>query len=177
MIESAVADAVAERPNASPRRGLILAAGVAAAVLVLDQGTKAWAETALADGEARHVVWTLRFLLHHNSGMAFSQGLGKGPIIAVVALVVVGLLAWSLRHQRSRLYTVCVGLVIGGALGNVVDRLARAEDGFLSGRVVDFIDFQWWPVFNVADMGVVVGAACLMYESWRHGRRDRVKQS
>ncbi len=172
-MDSAVADVVAERPRASVRRGLFLAAGVASAILLLDQVSKAWAETALADGGARHVTWTLRFLLHHNSGMAFSQGLGKGPIIAAVALVVVGFLAWSLRQPRSPLYVVCVGLVMGGALGNVIDRLARAEDGFLSGRVIDFIDFQWWPVFNVADMGVVVGAACLMYESWRHGRRDR----
>lgn len=174
MMDGAVADAVAERSNASSRRGVILAAGVAAAVLLVDQITKAWAETALADGKALHVMWTLRFLLHHNSGMAFSQGLGKGPLIAVVALVVVGFLAWSLRQPRSRLYALCVGLVMGGALGNVIDRLVRAEDGFLSGRVIDFIDFQWWPVFNVADMGVVVGAACLMYESWRHGRRDRI---
>jgi signal peptidase II len=173
MMESVVASATAEPSTATSRRAFLIAGVVAATVIVFDQVTKSWAESSLSDGSERHVIWTLRFLLHHNSGMAFSQGLDKGPLIAVVALAVVGMLAWSLRHSRSRLYIICVGLIAGGAVGNVVDRLARAQDGFLSGRVIDFIDFQWWPVFNVADMGVVIGAALLMLDSWRHSRQTR----
>jgi signal peptidase II len=56
---------------------------------------------------------------------------------------------------------VLIGIVVGGALGNVVDRLSRARDGFMSGAVVDFIDLQWWPIFNVADAAVVVGGILL----------------
>jgi signal peptidase II len=95
--------------------------------------------------------------------MAFSQGRGLGPVIGVLALVVVVVLLASLRKGGSVLSAVAVGLVIGGAAGNVVDRLFRAgEGGFLSGRVVDFIDLQWWPVFNVADAAVVIGGILLL---------------
>jgi signal peptidase II len=107
------------------------------------------------------VLWTLRFHLTFNSGMAFSRGRGLGPIIGVVALVVVVVLLLSLRRQGSKLATVAVALVIGGAAGNVADRLFRNGDGFLRGEVVDFIDLQWWPVFNVADSAIVVGVALL----------------
>jgi signal peptidase II len=63
--------------------------------------------------------------------------------------------------------TVAVGMIAGGAIGNLSDRLLRAGDGFLGGGVVDFIDFQWWPVFNVADAAVVLGGLMLVLESVR----------
>lgn len=140
---------------------------VAAAVVAVDQLTKHWAVNALDDGNPVHLVWTLRLNLSFNSGMAFSQGEGWGPVIGVVALVVVVVLVVSMRRAGSVLTAVAAGLVIGGAVGNIADRVFRSDGGFLQGRVVDFIDFQWWPIFNVADMGVTIGGALLVLSSLR----------
>lgn len=131
---------------------------VAAVVVVLDQITKSWALEALSDGRGRHVVWTLQWNLSFNKGMAFSAGQSMGPIIGVLALVIVGVIAFSVRHSPSRVVAIAAGLIAGGALGNLVDRVFRG-DGWLHGRVVDFIDFQWFPIFNVADIGVNIGGA------------------
>jgi signal peptidase II len=144
---------------------------IAAAVVLLDQLTKEWALNALADGPI-DVVWTLRFNLAFNKGMAFSQGTGLGPIIGVVALVVIVGLLVSIGRSTSRLYPLAVGLIVGGAIGNLLDRLFRAP-GWFRGAVVDFIDLQWWPIFNVADIGVTVGGALLLLTSVLDGRSDR----
>ena len=82
----------------------------------------------------------------------------------------------SLRRNGSMLSAVGIGLVIGGAIGNVLDRLLRAGDGFLGGAVVDFIDLQWWPVFNVADMAITVGGVILVVGSVWSGRRQNVME-
>jgi signal peptidase II len=171
MMEHAVANTAAPAVGTHPTRRFVVAGVVAAAIFAVDQLTKAWALHSLVDEQPRHVLWSLHWTLRYNSGMAFSQGQGKGPIIALLAVLVVAALGWSLRTKHSLLGTVSTGLVMGGAIGNVADRLFRAKDGLLSGHVVDFIDFRWWPAFNVADMGVVVGAMLLLVESWRHGRR------
>lgn len=139
---------------------------IASVVLVLDQLTKSWAVSALDDGNIIDLFWTLRFRLTFNTGMSFSLGSGSGALIAPMSLVVVGGLLWMSRRMTSPLGLLAVGLVVGGALGNVVDRVFRSGEGFLGGAVVDFIDFQWWPVFNVADMGVVVGAVLLLISTW-----------
>ncbi|MEX2627888.1 MAG: signal peptidase II, partial [Ilumatobacteraceae bacterium] len=125
---------------------------ISAVVVGVDQLTKQWALWALADGPI-DVVWTLRLRLLFNSGMAFGQGQGFGPVIGVLALLVVVALLVSLRRGTGRIGTVGVGLVIGGALGNVLDRLFRSP-GWFRGAVVDFVDLQWFPVFNVADMAI-----------------------
>ena len=96
--------------------------------------------------------------------MAFGQGRGLGPVIGVVATVVIVYLLISLRDQSSRISTVGMGLLIGGAAGNLIDRLFRG-DAWLNGAVVDFIDLQWFPIFNVADMAVNVGAGLLILGS------------
>lgn len=141
---------------------------VAVGVVVADQATKLWAVDALADRDV-DVVWTLRFHLSFNTGMAFSQGQNWGPVIGVVALVVIVALLLSLRRQPGRLTDVAVGLIVGGAIGNLVDRLFRSP-GWLRGGVVDFIDFQWFPIFNIADSCITVGGALLVIASWRAGQ-------
>jgi signal peptidase II len=89
----------------------------------------------------------------------------------VVALaVIVGLLV-SLGRRGDRLSTVATGLVIGGALGNVADRVFRSP-GWFRGAVVDFIDLQWWPIFNVADIAITVGGALLVLGSVRSSRPE-----
>lgn len=134
---------------------------IAALVIAVDQFTKDWAQRALGDGDVVDVVWKLRFNLAYNRGMAFSRGDGLGPVVPVLAIGVVAVLLIAVGRSSSRWFVAAVGLVIGGALGNVVDRLFRGE-GWLRGAVVDFVDLQFWPIFNVADMGIVVGGAVLV---------------
>jgi signal peptidase II len=97
--------------------------------------------------------------------MAFSRGTGFGPLIGVIAIVVSILLLRASRNARSPFAQCAFGLIVGGAIGNVIDRLFRGE-GWMRGAVVDFIDFQWWPVFNVADMGVTIGAAFMIVHAF-----------
>jgi signal peptidase II len=144
----------------------VLFASVAVGWLLLDQLSKSWAVRNLT-GRDVDVLWTLRFNLAYNSGASFSMGEGWGRWIALIAVLIVGLLVWQGLTVRTRLAAVALALIVGGALGNVVDRALRAGGGgFLGGSVVDFIDLQWWPVFNVADMGVVVGAILLVVSSF-----------
>jgi signal peptidase II len=145
-----------------------LLAGVTAAVLVLDQVTKNWAINALI-GHPRDLFWTFRFYLTFNSGIAFSLGPGRGQLVGLVAVVVVGVVLYTQRHDVTVLGAVSRGLIVGGATGNLLDRLFRAHDGFFSGRVVDFIDPGWWPVFNVADSAVVIGCILLILNLLIHG--------
>lgn len=134
---------------------------ISAVIVLLDQISKAWALRDLADGRIIHVIWTMQFNLTYNRGMAFSRGTGIGPIIGVIGLVVVALLLLSLRRADNALTRVATGLIIGGAVGNILDRLFRGS-GWMRGAVIDFIDFQWWPVFNIADMAIMIGAATMM---------------
>ena len=145
-------------------------APIALTVVVLDQLTKWWAVNTL-DTRDIDIVWTLRLHLSFNSGMAFSQGEGFGPIIGVVALVVIVVLVVGLRRETNPLTDVAVGLIVGGAIGNVIDRLFR-DPAWLRGAVVDFIDFQWFPIFNVADMGITIGGFLLVGASWWSARGD-----
>ena len=132
----------------------------ATVVVALDQLTKNWAVSSLRSGSPRPVWWTLRWNLTFNGGMSFSKGQGAGPLLGVAAIVVACVLLASLRKGASPLLTTAVALIAGGALGNVLDRLFRGN-GFMRGKVVDFIDVQWWPIWNVADMGVVIGAVLM----------------
>lgn len=143
----------------------VLFGAVAIGWVVLDQLTKAWADS--LGGRRIDVIWTLRFQLTINKGASFSLGNGFGAWIGVIALVVVGFLVWQGRSVGTRLGAIALGMIVGGALGNVIDRAFRGDGGFFSGGVIDFIDLQWWPVFNVADIGVVCGAILLVFTMLR----------
>jgi len=142
-------------------RALTIALGVAALVIVVDQLTKTWAVNHLQD-RIVHLFWTLQLNLTFNSGMAFGRGRGFGPVIAVIALVLVAGLVLGTSRAPTKLAAVAGGLVMGGAISNLLDRAFREGSGFLGGRVVDWIDPKWWPVFNVADACVVVGGILLV---------------
>ena len=146
---------------------------LALSVVCFDQLSKHWAVTGLGSDRVIDVIWTLRWNLAFNSGMAFSRGQGLGPLIAVVATVVIVWLLVTLRTESSRLSTFGMGLVIGGAAGNLVDRAFRGE-AWLRGAVVDFIDFQWFPIFNIADICINVGAGALILNSVLSARRAKV---
>ncbi|MEZ5142027.1 MAG: signal peptidase II [Acidimicrobiales bacterium] len=154
-------DAPTHRSRAPGHWWLVLS--VAAGVVVVDQLTKWWAVQTLSS-RTIDVVWTLRLNLTYNPGAAFSFfSSGRwGPWLALGAFAIVGYLVWQGRTMTSRLGAVAIGLILGGAVGNLTDRVLRGDAGLFSGKVVDFIDFQWWPVFNVADMGVVVGGILLV---------------
>jgi signal peptidase II len=157
-------------PPPSARRGLHPAAlAVAVALLAVDQLTKWLAVNHLR--EPVELIWTLRLALTYNTGTAFSLGLGLGPVIGVLAVVIVVVLARLGRAVVSPLGVVALGLVMGGAVGNLADRVLRSDGGLLDGAVVDFIDLQWWPVFNVADMGIVVGGVLLAASGFGTGDR------
>lgn len=136
------------------------AIAIAAAVVVVDHATKWWALQALDDRNI-DLFWKLRLNLVHNAGGAFGFGSKYAPLFALGALVIVLVLFRSGAAFQTRAAQVAVGLVLGGAVGNLLDRLLRDGHGFLGGRVVDFIDVQFWPVWNVADMGIFFGALTL----------------
>jgi signal peptidase II len=83
-------------------------------------------------------------------------------LIAILAIIVVLVLIALGRNLDSRAGVVSLGLVLGGALGNLTDRALRDGTGILGGAVIDFIDLQWWPVFNVADIAVTIGGVLLV---------------
>lgn len=137
---------------------------IIALVVICDQVTKHWALNALNNGRTIDIFWTLRFNLVFNSGMAFSKGQGLGRFIGLLAIGVAVWLWLSLRKVSTTIGVVGTAMLIGGAIGNVVDRLFRG-DAWLRGSVVDFIDLQWFPVFNIADSSVTIGAILLIYSS------------
>jgi signal peptidase II len=149
-----------ERPRWS------LLAGIAIGVLALDQLTKWWAVETL-DTRIIELVGSLQLRLTYNYGAAFSISQGRGALISVLAVVVVGVLVFSGRQATRPLAAVALGMVLGGAIGNLSDRAFRDGHGLLGGGVVDFVDVQWWPIFNVADSAVVCGALLLVAASWR----------
>ena len=134
----------------------------AAVVYVVDRVSKAVVEDALG---AHHppidvIPGVLRVTYTENPGGAFGL-FGSAPWLFLLATLLVCLVIVAASFGLSnRLLAVGLGLVLGGALGNLTDRLVRA--GGLSGQVVDFIDFRVWPVFNVADAAIVIGAAVVV---------------
>ncbi len=146
---------------------------IALVVVVLDQLTKHWAVTSLGTDREIELFWTLQLNLAFNNGMAFGQGQGLGPFIAVLATLVIVYLLVTLRTESSTMSTWGMGLLIGGAAGNLIDRLFRGDDGFLQGAVVDFIDLQWFPIFNIADMSINIGAGLLILSSILSARAAR----
>jgi signal peptidase II len=147
------------------RRGAVILFATAAGVFVLDRLTKAWAERALSDHPIDLIkgVLTLRFT--SNSGGAFSLGQSAPWFFAAATLAVSALIVITAFRARSVLASVALGLVLGGALGNLADRVIRGPG--LRGHVVDFIDVHVWPVFNAADSAIVIGAVLLACSSFR----------
>ena len=142
----------------------------AGALLTVDQLTKWWALETLEGGRIIDIVWTLRLRLVFNTGAAFNSFEGLGPVLGIAAAVIAAALLLNRRLVRDRASAIAAGSIAGGALGNLTDRIFRSDDGFLGGAVVDFVDVQWWPVWNVADMGVVLGASALVWVAYRRAQ-------
>lgn len=146
-----------------PSRGPFL---LAAAVVVLDQATKAWAVSALADGPIRLIGDVLALRLVRNPGGAFSVFTGFTPLLAILAAVLVVVIVRTTRRTTDRVMAYTLALVLGGAVGNLIDRMVRPP-GFLRGHVIDFIDLSFWPTFNLADSAISIGVVIVLVRGWR----------
>ncbi len=149
-----------------PRRVGLLAA-VALSVVALDLLTKIIAVALLTPGESPRILGGLvYFSLLRNPGAAFSMATGMTWLLALVAIGVVVVIIRMAPRLRSTAWAVSLGLVLGGACGNLIDRIFRSP-GFLQGHVVDFVSVfapnaQYFPVFNVADSAITVGGISLV---------------
>ncbi|HEX4806752.1 MAG TPA: signal peptidase II [Conexibacter sp.] len=133
-----------------------LAGLVVVLVLALDQATKALVRGSIAVGETRRVVGPLSFVNVHNRGVAFGFLGTGGVLVLVVTLAALALLlVYFARHAERPLLWLPTGLVLGGALGNLVDRVHQ-------GYVTDFIHVPHWPAFNVADVCITCGVVALV---------------
>jgi signal peptidase II len=151
-----------DTPPRSTRRRLRLLLSVAAVILVLDVVTKVLAVRLLTPGQPVSIIGdTVTWTLVRNSGAAFSMATGYTWVLTLVATGVVIGIAWMGRRLVSPWWALGLGMILGGALGNLMDRFFRSP-GPLRGHVVDFLSIGWWPVFNVADPAVVGGAILLV---------------
>ena len=142
-------------------------------LVVLDQLSKYWVSASFDYGEARQVTGFFNLVLTHNKGAAFSflasaAGWQRGFFIVIALIAIVVITVLLARHAGDKLFCLALALILGGAIGNVLDRIVL-------GHVVDFLDFHlagWhWPAFNLADSAITVGAVLLVVDSVRPGAR------
>lgn len=150
----------------SRSRDRLILAAVVAAVLLVDQLSKAWALEALAEGRRIALLGDLFGLqLVRNPGGAFGFLPGSTIVLTVASMVLVvfvGVTAWR-KGEVPGLY----GLILGGGIGNLIDRFARPPHGG-KGWVIDFLQSSVWPTFNVADSAIVIGVVLIVVGSFRH---------
>ena len=163
------ADATPAHPK-GPRRGALVVA-IVVGVVVLDQLTKSWAVHRLVRGPIDVIGNDIGFQLSKNSGGAFSLFQRFTPFLAVLAIVLAVILVRALRRTEDPLVLVALALVLGGAIGNLVDRIAR-QPGFLRGEVIDFVHVGRFPTFNVADSAITIGAILLLIAAFRTPSED-----
>jgi signal peptidase II len=167
-------------PGPRSRRPLLtMLWGLAVVVYALDQLTKWLAVRHLSAAEPVQVLGDfLQLRLLYNSGAAFSIATGMTWILTILAAVVVVVIVRISTRLGSRGWALALGLLLGGALGNLTDRLLR-DPAFGRGHVVDFLELPKWPVFNVADSSICVAAVCVVVLSLRgigvDGRREKVE--
>ena len=159
------------------RRRVGLLVGLAVLVYALDQVSKALAVRELSERAPVELLGGLLTLrLVRNPGAAFGLAEGMTVLFSVVALVVVVAVLRTARRLASLPWALALGLLLGGALGNLTDRLLRAP-GPLRGHVVDFLELPNWPVFNVADSAIVVGAGLMALLSFRGRALDGTRHT
>ena len=141
----------------SAARTALLTALVAVGVIAADQLSKAIVRGRISRFEEHELVLGIKLINTRNTGVAFSMFSGGGPLVVIIAFVALGaLLAFFFTHLHKRLVWLPTGLLIGGAAGNLIDRLRL-------GAVTDFIKLPHWPAFNVADICVTLGVISLIY--------------
>jgi signal peptidase II len=164
--------AIATRPDRSRgtrAAGFARAALVLVLVIVVDQVTKHAVATGIAQGQVHKVIPGIELVDVRNTGVAFSLFSGGGTLVLVITLVALaGLTCYFALRPGRRLLWLPTGLLLGGAIGNLIDRVRQ-------GAVTDFIKLPHWPAFNVADMAITFGVLTLIYTIEIATRRDRGK--
>lgn len=159
-------------PQPLPRgeRGYARWLGLSALIIILDQISKQWISSHFVYGESRALTDFFNLVLAHNTGAAFSMLNDAGGwqrwLFSAIAVIASVWIVWLLRrHRQQKLFCLALALILGGALGNLIDRISF-------GYVVDFLDFHWgahhFPAFNIADSAISCGAALLLLESFMH---------
>lgn len=163
------------RKSFSGTGGMLQWLGLALIIVIADQFTKVLIVGYYQLGDSSYVTSFFNIVRAHNSGAAFSFLAGGSGwqrwFFTVIGLLATVLIVWLLRsHGGQKLFAFALSCVLGGAIGNVIDRL-------LYGYVVDFLDFHWqswhFPAFNVADSAITVGATCLILDELLRVRRTR----
>ena len=146
---------------------IFLAVGVTFVVVFFDRLTKLFFSDLLAYGESLPIIRNvLHMTMVHNTGIAFGFFKGQGITFIIIPVVAVVLLVFNIYYYRqnnevlSRIYIIAFSLILGGAIGNLIDRIAY-------GHVIDFIDFRVWPVFNIADSWITIGAVLIAYKCFK----------
>jgi signal peptidase II len=159
------------------RRAVLTLVAVAAGIIALDSATKEWATNSLEGHAPVRLLGGLVYLsFTRNSGAAWSIGSDYTFIFPIFAIGVAIWIFWTARKLRSLPWAIALGLVLGGAMGNLVDRLLRSPGG-ISGHVVDFLSLfgpygQRFPIFNVADMALTFGVALAIVLEFTGRMRD-----
>jgi signal peptidase II len=156
------------------RRYRLWAIVIVITIVIVDQLTKWWAVVNLSDGSTISILPSVELDLTFNGGFSFGTGDDLTPVIGtIVCIVVVGLVVAVAREREPR-RILLMGAVLGGAIGNLLDRLFRTDGGApLTGEVVDFIDVSWYAVFNIADAVLVLAIIALVLNEWIASRRER----
>lgn len=149
------------------RTALVRAVALGAAIVGLDQLTKNTVAAGIAPGQEQSLLPGIHLVHVHNTGVAFGVLSGGGAIVLICTLLALAaLIAYFVLHPGRRGLWVPTGLLLGGAIGNLVDRL-------MHGSVTDFIKLPHWPAFNVADMAITFGVIALVFVLERGTRRSR----
>ena len=163
------------RASKSGGAGMLQWIGLAMIILIADQFTKVLIVGYYNLHDSTYVTSFFNVVRAHNSGAAFSFLAGGSGwqrwFFTVVGVVAVGFILWMLKsHSGQKLFSFALACIMGGAVGNVVDRLVH-------GHVIDFLDFHWrgmhFPAFNVADSAITIGAVCLILDELLRVRRAR----
>lgn len=146
---------------------LLTLAAVSSGVVALDLVTKAWAARTFPGRTVEIIPVVLSFTFTENTGAAFSFFQDAGTFLSLAAFLALGLIVATVWTPRPLAEVVGLGLISGGAAGNLVDRLARG-DGTFDGAVIDWIRFPNFPVFNLADTAITFGVATILIAAWRN---------
>lgn len=149
------------------QKDILIAIIVTFTVVYADRLTKLFFSDLLADGESLPVIHNvLHMTLVHNTGVAFGFFKDQGIVFIVIPIIAIFLLIFNIYYYRrndqalSRIYIIAFSLILGGAIGNLIDRIVY-------GHVIDFIDFRIWPVFNIADSAITIGAVIIAIKCFR----------
>lgn len=145
---------------------------VALAVVAADQASKTWVLRSIGPDDERRLFGPVRLILRFNRGAAFSLGSGTGATAWLATTLVIVLICWCLYSWRRPValpLATVLGFIVGGAIGNQVDRLFRGP-GWNRGSVIDFVDVGFWPVWNLADASLSCGCVAFVVYTFWHER-------